>query len=57
MLKMCWIIPFWLRKVPVTKKKSHKTENALNLAWKVDLSLSVSYLSFIHCSMAAHAFK
>lgn len=44
------------KKIPVTRKKSHETENVLNLAWKGELSLSVSYLSFIHCSMAAHAF-
>lgn len=34
------------RKMPVTKKKSPKTENALNLAWKVELSLIVSYLFY-----------
>lgn len=48
MLKVGWIILFWLRKVPITKKKSHKIANVLNIAWKVELSLSVSYLPFIH---------
>lgn len=55
-LKAGWIIPFWLRKMHITEKQSHKTENALNLAWKVELSLSVSYLCFIQCSMAARGF-
>lgn len=27
---------FWLRKMPITEKQSHKAENALDLTWKVE---------------------